>query len=43
MDNIKKLKRTAQLISVLTKYGFEALVTETNIKKLIPRELHREE
>ncbi|MBB4038276.1 ubiquinone biosynthesis protein [Dysgonomonas hofstadii] len=36
MDNIKKLKRTAQLISVLTKYGFEALVTETNIKKLIP-------
>jgi len=36
MDNIKKLKRTAQLVSVLTKYGFEALVTETNIKKLIP-------
>jgi len=36
MDNIKKLKRTAQLISVLSKYGFETLVTETNIKKLIP-------
>ena len=36
MDNIKKLKRTAQLVSVLSKYGFETLVTETNIKKLIP-------
>ena len=36
VDNIKKLKRTAQLVSVLSKYGFEALVTETNIKKIIP-------
>lgn len=36
MDNIKKIKRTAQLVAVLTKYGFETLVTETNIKKLIP-------
>ncbi|MDH6309872.1 ubiquinone biosynthesis protein [Dysgonomonas sp. PFB1-18] len=36
MDNLKKIKRTAQLAAVLTKYGFEALVTETNIKKLIP-------
>jgi len=36
MDNIKKIKRTAQLAAVLTKYGFETLVTETNIKKLIP-------
>lgn len=36
MDNLKKIKRTAQLATVLTKYGFEALVTETDIKKLIP-------
>lgn len=36
MDNIKKIKRTAKLVSVLTKYGFETLVTQTGIKKLIP-------
>ncbi|MFV0332086.1 MAG: ABC1 kinase family protein [Dysgonomonas sp.] len=36
MDNIKKIKRTAQLATVLTKYGFETLVTQTDIKKLIP-------
>jgi ubiquinone biosynthesis protein len=36
MDSIKKIKRTAQLITVLTKYGFETLVTQTDIKKLIP-------
>lgn len=31
MDNIKKLKRSAQLVSVLTKYGFEALVSQAGI------------
>lgn len=31
MDNIKKIKRTAQLATVLTKYGFETLVTQTDI------------
>lgn len=36
MDNIKKIKRTAQLATVLSKYGFETLVTQTDIKKLIP-------
>jgi ubiquinone biosynthesis protein len=36
MDNVKKLKRTAQLAAVLTGYGFEALVTQTGIKKLVP-------
>lgn len=36
MDNIKKLKRTAQLVTVLTKYGFETLVTQTGIKNIIP-------
>lgn len=36
MDNIKKIKRTAQLATVLTKYGFETLVTQTGIKRLIP-------
>lgn len=36
MDNIKKIRRTAQLITVLTKYGFETIVTQTGIKKLIP-------
>lgn len=36
MDNIKKIKRTAQLVTVLTKYGFETLVTQTGIKNIIP-------
>lgn len=36
MDSIKKIKRTAQLVSILTKYGFDTLVTETGIKNLIP-------
>lgn len=36
MDSIRKIKRTAQLVSILTKYGFETLVTETGIKSLIP-------
>lgn len=36
MDNIKKIKRTAQLATVLTKYGFETLVTQTGIKNFIP-------
>lgn len=36
MDNIKKLKRTASLVSVLSKYGFETLIIETGLKKLIP-------
>jgi ubiquinone biosynthesis protein len=36
MDNIKKIKRTAKLISVLTKYGFETLVCQTGLKKFIP-------
>ncbi|NDV95492.1 AarF/ABC1/UbiB kinase family protein [Dysgonomonas sp. 521] len=36
MDNLKKIKRTAQLATVLTKYGFETLVTQTGIKRLIP-------
>lgn len=36
MDNIKKIKRTAQLATVLTKYGFETLVAQTGIKRLIP-------
>lgn len=36
MDSIKKIRRTAQLVTVLTKYGFETLVTQTDIKKLIP-------
>ncbi len=36
MDNVKKLKRTSRLISVLSKYGFETLVTQTGFKKLIP-------
>ncbi|MDL2215443.1 hypothetical protein LJC00_04570, partial [Dysgonomonas sp. OttesenSCG-928-M03] len=36
MDNIKKLKRTAKLVTVLSKYGFETLVTQTGIKNLIP-------
>lgn len=38
MDNIKKIRRTAQLVTVLTKYGFETLVTQTGIKKLIPQD-----
>lgn len=37
MDNIKKLKRMAKLVAVLSKYGFETLVTETGVKKLIPK------
>jgi len=36
MDNIKKIKRTAQLTSVLSKYGFDTLVTKTGLKKFIP-------
>lgn len=36
MDNIKKIKRTAQLVTVLSKYGFETIVTQTGVKKLIP-------
>jgi len=36
MDNIKKLKRTAQLVAVLSRYGFETLVIQTGIKKFIP-------
>lgn len=36
MDNIKKIKRTAKLVSVLSKYGFETLVSQTGIRKLIP-------
>jgi len=36
MDNLKKIKRTASLVSVLSKYGFETLVTKTGIKKIIP-------
>lgn len=36
MDNVKKIKRTAQLVTVLTKYGFETVVAQTDIKKLIP-------
>lgn len=36
MDNIKKIKRIAQLATVLSKYGFETIVTQTGIKKLIP-------
>ncbi|MDU1905277.1 MAG: AarF/UbiB family protein [Dysgonomonas sp.] len=36
MDNVKKIRRTAQLVTVLTKYGFETIVTQTGIKKLIP-------
>lgn len=36
MDSIKKIKRTAQLVSILTKYGFEALVLQTGLRNLIP-------
>ncbi|WP_029903400.1 AarF/ABC1/UbiB kinase family protein [Prevotella sp. 10(H)] len=36
MDNIKKIKRTARVAAVLSKYGFETLVTQTDLKKLIP-------
>ena len=36
MDSIRKIKRTAQLVSILTKYGFDTLVTKTGIKNLIP-------
>lgn len=37
MDNIKKIKRTTQLASVLGKYGFETVITQTDIKKFIPK------
>lgn len=36
MDSIRKLKRTGRLVSVLSKYGFETLVTQTGIKSFIP-------
>lgn len=36
MDSIRKIKRTGQLVSILTKYGFETLVTQTGIKNFIP-------
>ena len=36
MDNIKKLKRTGKLVSVLSKYGFETLITQTGLKKTTP-------
>lgn len=36
MDSIKKIKRTAQLVSILTKYGFETLVLQTGLRNLIP-------
>ncbi|NDW17607.1 AarF/ABC1/UbiB kinase family protein [Dysgonomonas sp. 216] len=36
IDNLKKIKRTAKLVSILSKYGFETLVTQTGIKNLIP-------
>lgn len=36
MDSIRKIRRTAQLISILTKYGFDTLVMQTGIKNLIP-------
>lgn len=36
MDSIKKIKRTAQLVSILTKYGFETLVSQTGLRTLIP-------
>ena len=39
MDNIIKLKRTTQLITVLSKYGFETLISLTEVKKLIPNNL----
>ena len=35
-NNIRKIRRTAVLVSVLSKYGFESLVTTTRIKKFIP-------
>lgn len=36
MDNIKKIKRTAKLVTILSKYGFETLVTQTGLKQLVP-------
>lgn len=36
MDSIKKIKRTAQLVSILTKYGFDTLVSQTGLRNLIP-------
>lgn len=36
MDNVKKIKRTAKLVTILSKYGFETLVTQTGLKQLVP-------
>lgn len=37
MDNIKKIRRTATVASVLAKYGFESLLTDTGLRSLIPK------
>lgn len=39
MDNIKKLKRTTQLVTVLSRYGFEAIISQPEIKKIIPKSI----
>lgn len=41
MENIKKLKRTTQLITILTKYGFEDIVVRGGLKKFIPQKFLR--
>lgn len=36
MNNIKKLKRTAHVAAILTKYGFDTIVSQTKLKKIVP-------
>lgn len=38
-DNIRKLKRTAKLLAVLSKYGFEDILDRSQLAKIIPNNL----
>lgn len=38
-DNIRKLKRTAKLLAVLSKYGFEEILERIQLTKIIPNNL----
>jgi len=40
MDSIKKIKRFSKIVSVLTKYGFEEIISRSNFEALTPEFLN---
>ena len=41
MDNLKKIKRIGNVLSILSKYGFDDVIARTNVEKYLPNGILR--